>query len=139
MSHSHSGQTLEDAFPRHIDPQFVPFGARVLLQLRRTQTMSKGGIMLIEETKSDKKFNEQIAMVHSMGPLAFSNRNTGEKWPEGQWAEPGQFVRTPRYGGDRWEVDPGDGGENVVFVLFNDHELFGRVTGNPLTMKVYLT
>jgi co-chaperonin GroES (HSP10) len=134
---NYAGQSLEEAFPE-VDPQFVPFGVRVLVQLRRPQSKSKGGILLIEETKSDKAFNEQVSKVHSFGPLAFTNRNTGERWPEGYWAKKGEFVRTPRYGGDRWSVDPGDGGELVTFVMFNDFEIFGRVTGNPLTMKVYL-
>jgi len=136
---TYSGQSLEDAFPRNVDPQFKPFGARVLVQLRRTQNKTKGGILLVEETRSDKKFSEQVAMLHSTGPLAFSNRNTGEKWPEGDWAVPGDFVRVPRFGGDRWEVDPGDGGERITFIMFMDSELFGKVTGNPLTMKVYIT
>jgi co-chaperonin GroES (HSP10) len=139
MSSTRTGQTLDEAFPKNVDPFFKPFGARVLVQLRRTQSKSRGGIMLIEETRNDKKFMEQVAMVHSMGPLAFCNRNTGEKWPEGEWALPGDFVRTPKFGGDRWEVDPGDDGERITFVLFNDTELFGKVTGNPLEMKVYLT
>jgi len=135
---NYAGQSLEEAFPQ-VDPQFEPFGARVLVQLRRPMGKTKGGILLIEETKSDKAFNEQISKIHSMGPLAFCDRHTGQKWPEGKWAKEGEFVRTPRYGGDRWEVDPGDGGERVTFILFGDHELFGRVTGNPLTMRVYIT
>ena len=135
---SSSGQTLDEAFPRNIDPQFVPFGARVLVQLRRTQNKSSGGILLVEETRNDKKFMEQVGMVHSMGPLAFCNRNTGIPWPEGSWAVNGDFVRTPKYGGDRWTVDPEDGGEPVTFVMYMDGELFGKVTGNPLTMRVHL-
>lgn len=134
---NYAGQTLDEAFPK-VDPQFVPFGSRVLVQLRRAMNKTKGGILLIEETKSDKAFNEQVSMVHSYGPLAWCNRNTGLIWPEGMWAKTGEFVRTPRYGGDRWLVDPGDGGELITFILFGDHEIFGRVTGNPLTMKVYI-
>ena len=135
---NYAGQSLEEAFP-NVDPQFVPFGARVLVQIRRPMNKSKGGILLVEETKAEKAFNEQVSKVHSFGPLAFHNRNTGVAWPEGMWAKPGEFVRTPRYGGDRWIVDPQDGGEPITFILFGDHELFGRVTGNPLTMKVYIS
>jgi co-chaperonin GroES (HSP10) len=130
--------TLAEAFPPHVDPRFVPFGTRVLIQLRRTQTKSKGGILLVEETKTDKRFAEQIAMVHSMGSLAFRKRDTMEPWPEGQWCKPGDFVRVPRFNGDRWHVRMEDGGEPVTFVLYNDYELFGRITGDPLKMNVYL-
>jgi len=131
-------QSLAEAFPPNVDPLFDPFGTRVLIQLRRVQSKSKGGIMLIEETKADKRFAEQVAMVHSMGALAFKNRTTMEPWPEGAWCKPGEFVRVPKFGGDRWMVKMEDGGDPIAFVLFNDYEIFGRIRGNPLKMNVYL-
>jgi hypothetical protein len=73
-----------------------------------------------------------------MGPIAFKNRETAEPWPEGTWVKVGDFVRVPRWGGDRVEV-PFNGKEDpVVFVVFNDHELITRITGNPLDQKAYI-
>ena len=127
---------LEEAFP-DVDPGVRPFGSRVLVQIRNPRQKSKGGIVLQGETKETEKWNTQAAKVISMGPLAFRNRNSGEPWPEGEWCSPGQFVRVGKYGGDRWEVDLGKG-EVALFVIFNDLEIIGQVTGDPLNMKAFV-
>lgn len=125
----------EDAFPQ-IDPGVQPFGSRVLLQIRRAKSKTKGGIILAGETRDTETWNTQVAKVIAMGPLAFHNRNTMEPWPEGGWAKIGDYVRAPKYGGDRWSVQ--HDGDEVLFVLFNDLDLLGRITGDPLAMKAFL-
>lgn len=129
-------QTMEEAFPV-VDPSCVPLGARVMVQIRRTSKTTRSGLVLVEETRDTVKWNGQVARVHKLGPLAFKNRNTGEAWPEGMWAEEGEFIRVPRWGGDRIEVPVKDG-DPVVFVCFNDHEIISRVTGDPLAMRAYI-
>lgn len=125
-----------DAFP-DIDPGVRPFGSRVLLQIRRAKTKTKGGIILAGETRDTETWNTQVAKVRALGPLAFHNRNTMEPWPEGSWVKIGSYVRAPKYGGDRWSVHVGDG-EEILFVLFNDLDLLGEITGDPLAMKSFL-
>lgn len=75
-----------------------------------------------------------------VGPLAFKNRNTMELWPEGSWCTDGDFVRVPKYGGDRWEVplDKDPNGEKALFVIFNDLDIIGKVTGDPLQIKAFI-
>lgn len=126
----------EDAFPK-VDPGVKPFGSRVLLQIRRAKTKTKGGIILAGETRDTEMWNTQVAKVIAMGPLAFHNRNTMEPWPEGSWVKVGSYVRAPKYGGDRWSVRVEDG-EEILFVLFNDLDLLGEITGDPLAMKSFL-
>lgn len=125
-----------DAFP-DIDPGVRPFGSRVLLQIRRAKTKTKGGIILAGETRDTETWNTQVAKVRALGPLAFHNRNTMEPWPEGSWVKVGSYVRAPKYGGDRWSVRVEDG-EEILFVLFNDLDLLGEITGDPLAMKSFL-
>ena len=129
------------AFP-DVDCGMDPFGGRVIIQLRRIkQKTSKGGIVLVEETKENEKWNNMIGKVVSMGPLAFKNRDTMSDWPEGTWAKVGDFVRVPKWGGDRWEIKvPGsdDNEDPVLFMTLNDHELIAKVTGNPLSFKAYV-
>ena len=125
-----------DAFPA-IDPGVQPFGSRVLCQIRRAKTKTKGGIILAGETRDTETWNTQVAKVIAMGPLAFHNRNTMEPWPEGAWVNVGDFVRAPKYGGDRWSVRTEDG-EEILFVIFNDLDLVGKITGDPLAMKAFL-
>lgn len=132
-----SDQTLEEAFP-DVDPGTVPFGSRVLVQIRRAKNKTSGGIYLTDDAKETEKWNCQIAKVISLGPLAFKNREKGSEWVEGQWCAPGDFVRVMKYGGDRWEVPLKKGEEPALFVLFNDLDILGRVTGNPLVVKAFV-
>ena len=66
-----SNQSLNEAFPV-VDPGVKPLGARVLIQLRRISKQSKGGIILVEETKDTAKWNNQVAKVVAVGPVVSS-------------------------------------------------------------------
>lgn len=121
---------LEEAFPQ-VDPGMKPLGSRVLVQIKTAQERTKGGIILTNEDRSTEKWNTQIGKVVAVGPLAFHNRNTGELWPEGAWANVGDFVRVAKYGGDRFEVN------KALFVVFNDLDLIALVTSDPLAIKAF--
>ena len=73
----------------------------------------------------------------SLGPLAFKNRDTQKTWPEGEWCQPGDFVRVPKYGGDRWEVSI-DRDTSAMFVIFNDLDIIGKIEGDPLAIKAFI-
>jgi co-chaperonin GroES (HSP10) len=131
---------LQEAFPA-VDAGAVPFGGRVLVQWRQAKkTVTSSGIVLVEETKETEKWNNQVAKVISIGPLAFKKRDSLEPWPEGNWIEVGDYVRMPKWGGDRWEVVYGDKalGQIALFSIFNDHEVIAKVTGDPLEVKAFL-
>jgi len=128
------------AFPS-VDPGAKPLGGRILVQLRRTKKKTSGsGIILVEETKETEKWQNMVAKVIFVGPLAFKHRDTMRSWPEGSWCEPGDFIRVPKWGGDRWEVPVPDQDDEdpALFAVFNDHEMIAKVTGNPLNMRAYL-
>jgi len=131
---------LQEAFPA-VDPGAVPVGGRILVQWRQTRkTVTSSGIVLVEETEETEKWNNQVAKVIAIGPLAFKKRDTLEPWPEGNWIEVGDFVRMPKWGGDRWEIHFGQKGDEEIalFSIFNDHEVIAKVTGDPLTIKAFL-
>ena len=130
-----SEDALAEAFPA-ADAGVQPFGSRVLVQIR-TPKKKVGSILLVQDTKDTEKWNTQVAKVVAVGSLAYKNRNTQELWPEGQWCQPGDFVRVPKYGGDRWEV-PLNKDENAMFVIFNDLDVIGKVTGDPLLIKAFI-
>jgi co-chaperonin GroES (HSP10) len=134
-------QTLEEAFPV-LDPLMAPYGARVLVQLRAVkEKVTDAGIYLPEETKETEKWNTMIGKVIAIGPLAFCDRETQKPWPEGAWAQVGDYVRVPKWGGDRWEIDFEDekGSQGrALFTFFNDHELIGKVTGDPRAIKAFI-
>jgi co-chaperonin GroES (HSP10) len=127
------------AFPE-VNPGQAPFGGRVIVQLRRIKKKA-GRIIIVDETKEAEKWNNMIGKVVSIGPLAFKNRETMSSWPEGSWAQVGDYVRVPRWGGDRWErkaPDTEDGEDPVLFMTLNDHELIAKVTDDPLSFKAYV-
>ncbi len=125
------------AFPE-IDSGVKPFGSRVLVQLRRPKSTTEGGIIIPEEARETEKWNTQVAKIIMLGPVAFKNRDTLDPWPEGDWCQPGDFVRCPKYGGDKWEVPVPGSNDPALFILFNDLDLGGEVTGNPLTIKAFI-
>lgn len=127
---------LDDAFPA-CEPGVAPFGSRVLVQIRSPKRKTAGGIILMDDARETEIYNTQVAKVLAVGSLAFKNRNTMESWPEGSWCEAGDFVRVPRYGGDRWTVTAANG-EAAILVIFNDLDLVGKITGDPLAMKAFL-
>jgi co-chaperonin GroES (HSP10) len=100
----------------------------VLVQIRFPKKRTAGGLYVPEETRETELWNTQVAKVITLGPVAFSNRDTLEPWPEGNWCQPGTYVRIPKYGGDRWQVTlPGTNHEFALFVLFKDHDIIGEV------------
>lgn len=129
------------AFPS-VDPGAKPLGGRILVQLRRSkQKTTSAGIILVEETKETEKWQNMVAKVIEIGPLAFKHRDTMLPWPEGSWIEVGEYIRVPKWGGDRWEVPiPGadDHEDPALFMVLNDHEVIAKLTGDPLAMKAFI-
>ena len=133
-------QELKWAFPDVSSGQ-KPFGGRVVVQLRRIKKTTASKIILVAETKETEKWQNMIGRVVEVGPLAFKNRDTMNPWPEGSWASVGDYVRVPKWGGDRWEreVPNEEGNEDpVLFMTINDHELIAKVTDDPLSFKAYV-
>lgn len=151
-------RSLDDAFPK-IDPGIKPFGTVALFQIRRAKGVTKGGILLIEAAQSTEYYNTQIAKCISIGALCFKisrsveDQVTGDlseqlfDYAEGPWFKPGDFVRVPKYGGDRFavphrfKIDVGGESEtcheDIIFALFKASNVLGLVTGDPLSFKSF--
>lgn len=144
---------LEEAFPT-VDPQHSPNGEFVIVQLRTPKQVTAGGIILTSESQQTEQDNTQVAKVVAVGPVAFRNRQTGEEWAGGAWYNPGDYVRCPKYGGDRWrikatKVTKGRKVGNIeipdkteeteaIFALFMDKDIRLNVTGDPRRIKAFL-
>ena len=133
---------MAQAFP-DVNPGQAPYGGRVIVQLRRIKKdvdMGHFKLILPTETKENEKWNNMIGKVVAIGPLAFKNKDTMAPWPEGSWAQIGDYVRVPRWGGDRWERNvPGeDEKDPVLFMTLNDHELIAKITDDPLSFRTYI-
>jgi len=132
-----TGRAIEEMFPR-IDPEFVPFGTRVIVQIKRVVARTKSGIYLGEDTKETEAWNQQLGKVIAVGPLAFKRRDNAAPWPEGAWAKEGDYVRFLRHIGDRMVVKDPDGLGPVAVLLLNDSDLLGKYTGDPREVRAYL-
>lgn len=131
-------QSMEEAFP-NVDPNLKPLGSVVLVQIKQPAKKTRSGIHLPNSEKNAERDNTQVAKVIAMGPLAFHNRQTMQLWPEGEWVKVGDFVRVPRYGGDRYYMpNPADEDSPALFVLFDDLNMKGLITGDPLAMKAFI-
>ena len=124
-----------ECFPQ-VDPGVEILGDRVLVQLRREKTTSKGGIILVDETKQTLRFNETVAKVISIGPLAYKNPDDLTPWPEGNWCHVGDLVRTIKYGGDRFVVQPDDDGAPVVFITLQAREVISKIKSFDAAQKM---
>lgn len=132
---------LAGAFPA-VDPGAIPLGARVLVQLRMAKKrVTASGIILAQETRDTEKAQNPVGKVVAMGPLAFKKRDSMEPWPEGSWCDVGDFLRVPKWTGDRWEVklpNAPEGEDKVEFIVLNDHEVIAKITGDPLEMRAFV-
>lgn len=109
-------------FPE-VEPGAAPCGNQILVQLRTVPSQSKGGIVLVQETKEFNQGNTRICRIVKKGQIAFRSRETGEEWKEGAWAEVGDIVIMPAWGGFRFEV-PIEGTEDVaIFATYNDYDV----------------
>ena len=125
----------EECFPA-IDTGIDVAGDRVLVQLRREKTTSKGGIILVDETRQTLRFNETVAKVIQIGPLAYKSPEDLSPWPEGNWCNVGDLVRTIKYGGDRFVVQPDDEGSPVVFITLQAREVISRIKSFEYAQKM---
>lgn len=124
----------QEAFPDVLPPFGTPFGSLVLLQLRCPRTkLGKGLLVAADETKDIERYRVQAVLVRGMGAMAFHDRKTLKPWPEGAWYKPGDFVRGPLYGGDRFDVKT-DAGTLVSFILVEASDVIAPITGDVLTV-----
>jgi len=132
-------ERLAYAFPE-ADPPYLPLGKMIVVQLRTPgdfKILPNGQkFYFTDETQAVEKFNVQTGLVRMLGPVAYKNRLTLGDFPEGAWCKPGDFVRVPKYGGDRVAVPTKDDPKReAMFLIVNDIDVIGLVNGDPLAIK----
>jgi co-chaperonin GroES (HSP10) len=107
-----------------------PTGNQILVQLRTVRKKSSGGIILAEATKEFNQSNTQVTRLAKVGHIAFKHRESGEQWKEGAWAEVGDVVIMPKYGGFVFQVPIPGTDDKATFALYNDYDVKLVVEGN---------
>lgn len=133
-------ESLAYAYPE-AEPPYLPLGKMIVVQLRTPGAFKviqtpdgPKKIHFSDETQEMEKYNIQTGLVRYMGPVAYKNRLTLEEFPEGAWCKPGDFVRVPKFGGERVKIDTADKRE-AIFLMVNDTDVLGFVHGDPLAVK----
>lgn len=122
-------QYIEKHFP-NVDPGATPSGNQIMVQLRTMPKASKGGILLVEETRELNQGNTVVARVVKLGQIAYHDRNSGEVWKEGAWSNVGDIVLCPRYGGFRFSVPIPGTEDEAHFAILNDYDIKMTIEGN---------
>lgn len=112
-----------------VEPSAQPCGNQIIVQLR-TVKKKVGSIILAAETQDFNKHNTQVGRLVACGQIAFRNRESGEVWKEGAWAQLGDVVVVPKWGGFRYEIPIADTDDTAVFCVFNDYEVKMVVASN---------
>lgn len=132
-------EKLAYSYPEAMPP-YYPVGEKIIVQLRTPgnfKVLANGQkFYLADETVDYEKYNIQTALVRAVGPLAYCDRRDKTPWIEGPWCKVGDFVRVPKFGGDRVGVPLGDEQKrDAMFLAIIDRDVIGVITGDPLGVK----
>ena len=122
-------QFVANHFPE-VDCGREPCGNKVTVQLMLVKK-KVGNILLANDTQDFNKNATVVCRLVKVGAMAYMDRKTFEGWPEGPWAEVGDIILMPRYGGfNRIELPVPDSEEDsVIFTTYNDFDVVDKVTG----------
>jgi co-chaperonin GroES (HSP10) len=100
-----------------------PAGYKILIYIVRPEPMRKG-VVRPEERLAAEATASPVAQVISLGPLAYKDEN---KFPDGPWCQPGDFILMRPYSGTRFER------ENFPFQyrLINDDTVEAVIRCDP--------
>ena len=111
-----------------------PTGYRMLCALPEVEDKFANGLFKPDSLAKLEEFSTVVLFVIKQGPDCYKDT---AKFPTGPWCKEGDFVRVPKYGGDRWKVPYGNE-EEALFVIFNDLDIVGGVVGDPLSIKAFI-
>lgn len=125
--------TKDDFIKQHfpeVDCGREPCGNKITVQLQMVKK-KVGSILLASDTQDFNKNATVVCRIIKIGQIAYKDRNSGETWKEGAWANVGDIVLMPRYGGfNRVELPVSEGSEDtVIFATYNDYDVVDKVTG----------
>ncbi len=130
---------LQEHFP-DVCVDIEPSGDLCLFQIKMPKKRF-GSIILAPETQDFDKWNTLIAKVVKIGKVAFKDADTLNVWPEGQWAEVGDYVLIPKYGSMKiaktFKTKDGTE-EKCLFALLRAKDIRAKIIGNPLDVEEYI-
>lgn len=108
-----------------LDPGIRVLEYKVLVLMPQMESMTSGGIRVIDAVKDREELAQTTAMIVSYSPMAFKFAD----WPRDEYGElvdghlvpkPGELVRIKQYAGGDWK---GRDGRN--YRIIDDKEVYG--------------
>ena len=107
-----------------------PKGWKLLIEKIQPKQEKAGGILLPDQSIEAESYMQICGKVTAIGPMAWCDRDTGEPWTGGPWAEVGDWVIIPKFTQFKLEVD------GTEYRFINDDEIIAT-TDEPESIKVY--
>ena len=107
-----------------------PAGYRMLIKLFELEQVSKGGIILVDESKQYADIACQVGEVIKQGPDCY----TGEKFSR-PWCKKGDFVIFAKHAGQKLEIKRDEKIDKYLFI--NDDDVRATVK-DPARIRMYL-
>lgn len=95
-----------------------PTGWRILILPYKGAAVTKGGVLMADETIERNALSTVVAYVLAVGPDAYDNK---DKFPAGPWCKKGDWVMIGRYAGARFKIEGGE------VRIINDDEVIATI------------
>jgi co-chaperonin GroES (HSP10) len=103
-----------------------PKGYKLLIAIpKKDETHANSVIVIPEMDRKKEEIASIIGLVVKVGSLAYKDE---EKFPDGPWCQPGDFIIMRAYSGTRFKVSTPEGDQE--FRLIND-DTVEAVVGDP--------
>lgn len=96
-------------------------GHHILIRIEKPEEKTKGGIVLVDQTREADKRSAEIGEVIEVGPTAYMNDGLGNE----PWVKAGERIFFAKYSG-KWAYDPKN--PEVDDLLFiRDDDVIGAI------------
>ncbi len=107
------------------DPDWVPSGNKVLVQLDKVESFSHGGIFVLPQQSERDQMNQTEGTVVCLGPLAYKDMRAWDTetqaWVQTDWIKRGDRVKFQRHHG--WVSIEGKDDDKTEYRVLHDTDI----------------
>ena len=107
-----------------------PLNWHILVRKKKPLEKTKSGIILADESIKNQNYLQHCAEVVEVGPMCFTDKDTGQKWPNATELKPGDWIIIPQHSPLKVVVD------DEEYYLVTDTGVLALVP-DPEAIKVY--
>ena len=107
------------------EPEWIPAGTKVMIQLDKVESYSQGGIFIPTKISDRDNMNQTEGTVAALGPLAYKDMRAwdtdSQRWIQVPLVKVGDRVKFQRHHG--WVHMEGEGSESTEYRVMHDTDL----------------